>query len=73
MRCVQFRVNAGICAGSELVAGACYKAIQDAMGERLVKSWSLPRNGRLRYVPVDEYLCEVNHVVYDLLSFLVGD
>jgi hypothetical protein len=29
-----------------LVAGACYKAIQDAMGERLVKSWSLPRNGR---------------------------
>ncbi len=29
-----------------LVAGACYKAIQDAAGQHLVRHWSLPRNGR---------------------------
>jgi hypothetical protein len=30
----------------ELAAGARHKAIQDAMGERLVRYLSLPRNGR---------------------------
>ena len=32
--------------GPELVAGARYKAIRDAMGRRLMRHWSLPRNGR---------------------------
>jgi chaperonin cofactor prefoldin len=30
----------------ELVAGACYKAIQDALGQHLARRWRLPRNGR---------------------------
>ncbi len=29
-----------------LAAGACYVAIQDVVGERLVRHWSLPRSGR---------------------------
>jgi len=46
----------------ELVAGACYKAIHDAMGERLTKIWPLPRNGRRQVqslpAPVEEDLHE---------------
>ena len=29
-----------------LVAGACYTAIHNALGVLLVRSWSLPKNGR---------------------------
>jgi hypothetical protein len=32
--------------GFILAAGDCYGAIHDAMGERLVRSWSLPGGGR---------------------------
>ena len=30
----------------ELVAGARYEAIQDTLGQHLVRQWPLPRNGR---------------------------
>jgi len=44
------------------VAGACYKAIHDVMGDQLTKIWPLPRNGRRQVqslpAPVEEDLHE---------------